>query len=74
MLAEVFAKNVRIQRKIKGFSQEKLAELSGLHRTYIASIEINRRNVSLKNVEKIAIALDMKATDLLECHFTNDNC
>ena len=66
MLAEVFAKNVKKCRKLKSFSQEKLAELSGLHRTYIAGIEAVSRNVSLKNIEKIAIALEIEPATLLE--------
>ena len=66
MLVETFAGNVKKYRKIIGVSQEKLAELSGLHRTYIAGIESRTRNVSLKNVEKIAVALGVEPANLLE--------
>ena len=66
MLVETFAGNVKKYRKIIGVSQEKLAELSGLHRTYIAGIESKRRNISLKNVERIAVALEVEPANLLE--------
>ena len=55
----IFAANVRKIRKELHLSQEKLAELSGLHRTYIGGIEQRRVNVSLKNIGKIANALDV---------------
>ena len=53
----VFGKNVRRYREEKGISQEKLAEKSGLHRTYISDIERFQRSISLSNVQKIADAL-----------------
>ena len=46
-------------RSAKGLSQEKFSFLCELDRTYIASIEQGRRNVSVANIEKIAKALDM---------------
>jgi transcriptional regulator with XRE-family HTH domain len=46
-------------------SQEKLAEESGLHRTYISSIELGKRNISLANIHKIARALGVSMTELL---------
>ena len=52
-----FAANLREHRKAAGLSQEKLAEIAGLHRTYIGGIEQCRINVSLKNIGKIARAL-----------------
>ena len=56
---DVFGKNVRLQRTKRKISQEKLAELADLHRTYIGAIERGERNVSLRNVQKIAFALDV---------------
>ena len=56
---ETFAKNLRAYRKKAGLSQEKLGQLCGLHRTYIGGIEQKRRNASLKNVGKIANALNI---------------
>lgn len=56
-IIRVFGFNLRKYRTQKGYSQEKLAELCGLHRTYISDIECLQRNVSLENVQKIADAL-----------------
>ena len=55
-------KKRRLELKI---TQEALAELSGLHRTYIAGIEKGKRNISIKNLEKIAKALKVTPSDLL---------
>lgn len=53
-----FGKKVRYYRNIKKISQEELASLSGLHRTYIGCIERAERNITIVNAEKIAQALD----------------
>lgn len=57
LVIDTFADNMREFRVRAGLSQEMLAEKSGLHRTYIGSIEQKRANISLKNVEKISNAL-----------------
>lgn len=62
---QILAVNMRRIRKAKGMKQDDLAELSGLHRTYIGSIEQQRLNVSLANIEKIANALDVSCAELL---------
>lgn len=68
-----YGKAVRDARIQKGMSQEKLADLSELHRTYISDIELGKRNVSIDNIEKIADALDMKISDIfLEMEGMND--
>ncbi len=54
----VFAKNMKALRKQQGLTQEELSEKSNLHRTYIGGIEQGRINVSLKNIGKIANALN----------------
>lgn len=56
---------VREERKRQGLSQEALAEKTGLHRTYVGSIERAERNVSIDNVERLAKALGVRAADLL---------
>lgn len=61
----IFARNLRDCRRCKGLSQEKLAELSGLHRTYVGSVERGERNISLDNMERLANALGVNLADLL---------
>lgn len=65
-LMHVFAVNVKKYRIERGLSQEKLAELAGLHRTYISAIERERRNISIENIESIAAALDVNPDLLLK--------
>lgn len=60
-LMHIFANNVRKYRNEKGLSQEVLADLAGLHRTYISAVERERRNISIENIENIAAALDIDA-------------
>ena len=59
-LREVFAKNVKKLRIEKGISQEELARLCGVHRTYMGLIERGKANVSIDNIEKIAEILWLK--------------
>lgn len=54
---EVFAERMRSLRQTKALSQEQLADLCGLHRTYIGSVERGERNISIDNMERIAEAL-----------------
>lgn len=61
----VFAKKIRDVRLSKGMSQEKLAELSDLHRTYISSVERGERNVTIDSMERLANALGVDIRDLL---------
>lgn len=48
-----------------GYSQEYLAELAGLHRTYISAVERERRNISIENIQHIAEALNIEPYLLL---------
>lgn len=61
-----FGDSVKKLRKKKGWSQEEMGKRSRLHRTYIGSIERRERNVSLINIERIAKALDVKASELIK--------
>lgn len=61
----VFAKQLRKRRLELNLSQEDLAEKSGLHRTYIGSVERGERNISIDNMECLALALACSITDLL---------
>lgn len=56
-ILKVFGSNVRRYRTELGVSQEKFAEMCGLHRTYISDLERYQRNISLDNIQKIANAL-----------------
>ena len=49
--------NIRRIREKRGLSQEKLAALADIHRVYIGQVERGEKNIGLKNLEKIAVAL-----------------
>lgn len=65
ILRVTFGVRVREERKRKNISQEELAELAGLHRTYVGSIERGERNISINNIERIAKALRIGPDELL---------
>ncbi|WP_447636917.1 helix-turn-helix domain-containing protein [Flavobacterium microcysteis] len=60
-----FGENVRRLRISKGLSQEQLAHIADLHRTYIGMIERAEKNITLINIEKIAKALETDLKNLL---------
>jgi transcriptional regulator with XRE-family HTH domain len=60
------ARNLRRLRAERGISQEALADLAGLHRTYIGSIERSERNISIDNIAKLAAAFGVAPSKLLE--------
>jgi transcriptional regulator with XRE-family HTH domain len=59
------AGNIRAYRKVHGLSQEELADICELHRTYIGSVEREERNVSLSTLEVLAHALKVSVPELL---------
>ena len=63
-IAEKFGKRIRQLRTEAGLSQEKFALQIGMDRTYYASVEAGRRNVSLKNIEKIADGFGISLSDM----------
>ncbi|HGM8445163.1 TPA: helix-turn-helix transcriptional regulator [Pseudomonas aeruginosa] len=65
-LVTVFASNVRRRRLELGLSQEELAEAAGVHRTYVGMLERGEKNVTIYNIERIAIALGVRPSALLE--------
>lgn len=62
-----FGLRVQQLRKQKGLSQEKFALFIDMDRTYFASVEAGKRNIALKNIQKIADGLDVSLSEL----FTN---
>jgi transcriptional regulator with XRE-family HTH domain len=60
------SQNIKTLRASRGLSQEALADLVGLHRTYIGSVERGERNISIDNLERIAVAFDISISQLLE--------
>ncbi len=62
---KLFSKNLKEFRKARNLSQEELAALSGLHRTYVGSVERGERNISIDNMECLAVALNIKIEELL---------
>lgn len=61
-----FGMAIKTLREQKGISQEKLGEIADLHRTYIGMIERAERNITLKNIDKIAKALDVEISTIFE--------
>ncbi|MEO8593830.1 MAG: helix-turn-helix transcriptional regulator [Candidatus Solibacter sp.] len=61
-----FAVRIRNLRQAKGWSQERLAEEAGIHRTYLGGIETARRNPALRNIIRIAGALGVPVKELFE--------
>ncbi len=59
-----FGERVRTLRSKRGVSQEQLALACGLDRTYIGGVERGERNISLINIYKIAVALDVPVKEL----------
>jgi transcriptional regulator with XRE-family HTH domain len=61
-----FGQRVRELRAEQGFSQEAFAAECELDRSYMGGVERGQRNVALRNIEKIAAALDLSLSELLE--------
>jgi transcriptional regulator with XRE-family HTH domain len=64
-LNRLLAHNLRILRLARGWSQEKMAEKCGLHRTYVGAIERGERNVTLDTLNSLALALGVPAAGLI---------
>ena len=63
---KIIALNVRVERTIKSLTQAQLAELIDVHEKYIGKIEAGKQNITIKTLNKIANALKIDITKLLE--------
>lgn len=70
-IVERIGLNITIIREQRGLTQEKLAELAGLHRAYIGQIERGEKNIGLRNLEKISKALDIDIRVLVDTSKVN---
>ena len=66
MITEKDGNRIRELRNETGLSQEKFALKIGMDRTYFASVELGKRNIALKNIEKIANGLGVSLSELFE--------
>lgn len=64
-LTIIAAENIKNMRVDLGLSQEELAARSGLHRTYIGGVERGERNITLKSLERIALALNVTPAEIV---------
>jgi len=62
---DLLAANLKRLRAERGWSQEQLAHEAGLHRTFIAHVERKMRNISIDNIERLAVALGVSPSFLL---------
>jgi transcriptional regulator with XRE-family HTH domain len=60
---------IRTIRKLRGYTQEKLGESTGLQASYISDVEQGNRNISLETIEKIALALEVEPVDLFKFYY-----
>ena len=65
-IARILGQRIRGHRTAKGLSQERLAELSGCHPTYIGQIERGEKNATIESIEKISLALNVSLSTLFE--------
>jgi len=65
-ILKIIGSNIKRYRTVLGLSQEKLAEFAGLHRTYVGAVERGERNISAKNIAKIAETLGVEPYRLMK--------
>lgn len=67
-LRQIFGSNLRRIRTDRGLSQEALADMAGIDRTYVSALERQLYSVSIDTIEKLADVLEVQPTALLEAH------
>lgn len=66
MITDKIGNRIRELRSHTGLSQEKFAQKIGMDRTYFASVELGKRNISIVNIEKIAKGLEISLSELFD--------
>ena len=66
MITKAFGQRIKLLRSKKGLSQEKFALMIDMDRTYYASVESGKRNISINNIEKIAKGLGVSLEELFK--------
>jgi transcriptional regulator with XRE-family HTH domain len=70
-LRKTFGANLRRERKLRGLSQDALAHLAGLHRTYVGSVERGERNVSIDSMWRLARPLGIHPGEIMQARPKN---
>ena len=65
-ILERFGERVRARRREQGYSQDSFAAACGLDRTYMGGIERGERNLALRNIERIAVTLQLSIAELMK--------
>lgn len=63
---QYFGAAIRRRREALGYSQERLAELAGIHRNYAGAVERGERNLALLNMVRLAVALGVPLAELVD--------
>lgn len=73
MIQKQVGKRIKELRKKLGYSQEEFADIAKVHRTYIASLEVGKRNVSITVLYKIVRALDVSMKAFFDFEEVGEN-
>ena len=72
-IKQKIGQRIKELREIKKNSQKDLAYTSDIDRSYIASVESGKRNISIVNIEKISLALNISVKEFFNCNFFLDD-